>query len=105
MPNDTYWPVEGMGLTCWYLVICAGVKVKQYQPSDLFEYKAYVDYIAFFLSQTEIETHAQPGTLSLYVHYGQSRSKDAKVLAQSDVVLTTYGVLASEFSVEVLYIS
>ncbi|KAL1544086.1 DNA repair protein rad5a [Salvia divinorum] len=50
--------------------------------------------------KTEIETHAQPGTLSLYVHYGQSRSKDAKVLAQSDVVLTTYGVLASEFSIE-----
>ncbi|KAL2536246.1 actin-dependent regulator of chromatin subfamily A member 3 [Forsythia ovata] len=50
--------------------------------------------------KTEIETHARPGALSLYVHYGQSRSKDAKVLAQSDVVLTTYGVLASEFSTE-----
>ncbi|KAG8371209.1 hypothetical protein BUALT_Bualt13G0063500 [Buddleja alternifolia] len=50
--------------------------------------------------KTEIETHAQPGTLSIYVHYGQSRSKDAKVLAQSNVVLTTYGVLASEFSTE-----
>lgn len=50
--------------------------------------------------KTEIETHAQPGALSLYVHYGQSRSKDAKVLAQSNVVLTTYGVLASEFSIE-----
>ncbi|KAL8480941.1 hypothetical protein ACS0TY_027455 [Phlomoides rotata] len=50
--------------------------------------------------KTEIETHAQPGVLSIYVHYGQSRSKDAKVLAQSNVVLTTYGVLASEFSTE-----
>ncbi|KAL8484399.1 hypothetical protein ACS0TY_026896 [Phlomoides rotata] len=50
--------------------------------------------------KTEIETHAQPGILSIYVHYGQSRSKDAKVLAQSNVVLTTYGVLASEFSTE-----
>ncbi|KAL3628014.1 DNA repair protein rad5a [Castilleja foliolosa] len=50
--------------------------------------------------KTEIETHAQPGVLSVYVHYGQSRSKDTKVLAQSDVVLTTYGVLASEFSTE-----
>lgn len=50
--------------------------------------------------KTEIETHARPGALSIYVHYGQSRSKDAKVLAQSDVVLTTYGVLASEFSTE-----
>lgn len=50
--------------------------------------------------KAEIETHAQPGTLSLYVHYGQSRSRDALVLGQSDVVLTTYGVLASEFSAE-----
>ncbi|KAK6144272.1 hypothetical protein DH2020_021092 [Rehmannia glutinosa] len=50
--------------------------------------------------KTEIETHAQPGALSLYVHYGPSRSKDPKILAQSDIVLTTYGVLTSEFSTE-----
>lgn len=43
----------------------------------------------------------QPGSLSLYVHYGQNRPKDAKTLAQSDVVITTYGVLTSEFSSEV----
>ncbi|GER57094.1 DNA repair helicase rad5 [Striga asiatica] len=48
--------------------------------------------------KTEIETHAQPGALSLHVHYGQSRTKDPKFLVQTDVVLTTYGVLASEFS-------
>ncbi|PPD69365.1 hypothetical protein GOBAR_DD33755 [Gossypium barbadense] len=51
--------------------------------------------------KAEIETHVQPGSLSLYVHYGQSRPKDAKLLAQNDVVITTYGVLASEFSAEV----
>ncbi|XP_006349076.1 putative SWI/SNF-related matrix-associated actin-dependent regulator of chromatin subfamily A member 3-like 2 isoform X2 [Solanum tuberosum] len=50
--------------------------------------------------KAEIEAHAQPGALSVYVYYGQTRSKDAKVLARSDVVLTTYGVLASEFSAE-----
>ncbi|KAK6926667.1 hypothetical protein RJ641_008386 [Dillenia turbinata] len=50
--------------------------------------------------KAEIETHAQVGSLSLYIHYGQSRPKDAKILAQSDVVITTYGVLASEFSSE-----
>ncbi|CAI9105535.1 OLC1v1004474C1 [Oldenlandia corymbosa var. corymbosa] len=50
--------------------------------------------------KAEIEAHAQPGSLSVYVHYGQSRSRDAIVLGQSDVVLTTYGVLASEFSTE-----
>ncbi|XP_015873517.3 DNA repair protein RAD5A isoform X1 [Ziziphus jujuba] len=50
--------------------------------------------------KAEIEMHTQPGSLSLYVHYGQSRLKDAKILAQSNVVITTYGVLASEFSAE-----
>ncbi|KAJ8640061.1 hypothetical protein MRB53_016755 [Persea americana] len=50
--------------------------------------------------KAEIETHAQPGSLSVYVHYGQSRLKEAKLLAQNDIVLTTYGVLASEFSAE-----
>lgn len=50
--------------------------------------------------KSEIETHAQPGMLSLYVHYGQSRSKDALILSQSDVVITTFGVLSSEFSTE-----
>lgn len=52
--------------------------------------------------QAEIETHVKPGSLSLYVHYGQSRPKDAKVLTQSNVVITTYGVLASEFCAEVI---
>lgn len=52
--------------------------------------------------QAEIETHTQPGSLSIYIHYGQSRTKDAKLLAQNDVVITTYGVLASEFSAEVV---
>jgi len=52
--------------------------------------------------QAEIETHVHPGSLSLYVHYGHSRPKDAKSLAQSDVVITTYGILASEFSSEVV---
>ncbi|KAL6577426.1 hypothetical protein OROMI_011702 [Orobanche minor] len=37
-----------------------------------------------------------------YVHYEQSRSNDpnSKLFAQSDVVITTYGVLFSEFSTE-----
>lgn len=54
--------------------------------------------------QSEIEMHAKPGSLSVYVHYGQSRPKDAKLLSQSDVVITTYGVLTSEFSAEVAFI-
>ena len=54
------------------------------------------------LCQAEIETHAQPGSLSVYVHYGQSRVEGANFLAQSNVVITTYGVLASDFSAEVV---
>ncbi|KAL9225619.1 hypothetical protein vseg_001521 [Gypsophila vaccaria] len=50
--------------------------------------------------KAEIETHAQPGSLSVYVHYGQGRSRDAKLLSQQDVVITTYGLLASELSSE-----
>lgn len=50
--------------------------------------------------KAEIEAHVRPGSLSLHVHYGQTRSKDARALAQNDVVITTYGVLASEFSAE-----
>ncbi|KAK1299928.1 hypothetical protein QJS10_CPB13g01709 [Acorus calamus] len=50
--------------------------------------------------KAEIETHVQSGSLSVYVHYGQSRPKDAKLFAQNDVVITTYGVLASEYSAE-----
>ncbi|KAJ0976783.1 hypothetical protein J5N97_012257 [Dioscorea zingiberensis] len=50
--------------------------------------------------KAEIETHARSGSLTLYVHYGQNRPKDAKLLTENDVVLTTYGVLASEFSAE-----
>lgn len=48
----------------------------------------------------EIETHVQPDTLSLCVHYGGGRLRDAKSLAEYDVVITTYGLLASEFSAE-----
>ncbi|KAG0483180.1 hypothetical protein HPP92_011264 [Vanilla planifolia] len=50
--------------------------------------------------KAEIEAHAQHGSLMLYVHYGPSRMKESNFLAQADVVLTTYGVLASEFSSE-----
>lgn len=58
-------------------------------------------YAFIMIIQAEIETHVQPGSLSLYVHYGQSRPKDARTLSQNDVVITTYGIVASEFSSEV----
>jgi DNA repair protein RAD5 len=52
--------------------------------------------------QNEIETHTKPGALTVYTHYGPSRTKDARILIDHNVVLTTYGVLGSEFqSIEV----
>uniref|UniRef100_A0A0E0NFR3 Uncharacterized protein n=1 Tax=Oryza rufipogon TaxID=4529 RepID=A0A0E0NFR3_ORYRU len=50
--------------------------------------------------KAEIEAHATPGSVSIYVHYGQNRPKEANLIGQSDIVLTTYGVLSSEFSNE-----
>ncbi|CAH8387930.1 unnamed protein product [Eruca vesicaria subsp. sativa] len=47
--------------------------------------------------KSEIEMHAKPGSLSVYLHYGSARPKEAKFLSQSDVVITTYGTLTSEF--------
>nr|DAD19846.1 TPA_asm: hypothetical protein HUJ06_021309 [Nelumbo nucifera] len=41
----------------------------------------------------EIETHSEPESLSIFVHYGGDRTNDPKVLSGYDVVLTTYGVL------------
>lgn len=70
-------------------------------PASLYFYNSEIIVNICLCRQAEIETHAQPGSLSVYVHYGQSRSRDAKVLAQNDVVITTYGVLSSEFSPEV----
>ncbi|WOL00053.1 DNA repair protein RAD5B [Canna indica] len=45
----------------------------------------------------ELETHSVPGTLSVFVYYGGYRLKDLKVISEYDVVLTTYGVLASAY--------
>ncbi|KAM3295517.1 hypothetical protein ACQJBY_038042 [Aegilops geniculata] len=50
--------------------------------------------------KAEIEAHTKPNSLNTYVHYGQSRPKEASFIGQNDIVLTTYGVVASEFSTE-----
>ncbi|CAO2045986.1 unnamed protein product [Urochloa humidicola] len=50
--------------------------------------------------KAEIEAHTKPGTVNIYVHYGQNRPKEASFIGQSDIVLTTYGVVSSEFSVD-----
>ncbi|CAN6251747.1 unnamed protein product [Urochloa humidicola] len=50
--------------------------------------------------KAEIEAHTKPGTVNIYVHYGQNRPKEASFIGQSDIVLTTYGVVSSEFSID-----
>ncbi|OVA13929.1 SNF2-related [Macleaya cordata] len=45
----------------------------------------------------ELETHSEPGTLQVYVQYGVDRTTTPYALAEHDVVLTTYGVLAAAY--------
>ncbi|XP_057957622.1 DNA repair protein RAD5B isoform X2 [Malania oleifera] len=45
----------------------------------------------------ELETHSEPESLSIFVHYGGYRTNDPKVMAEHDVVLTTYGVLTAAY--------
>ena len=51
------------------------------------------------LLQSECDTHTLPGHLSSFVYYGGDRDTDPAMLAQYDVVITTYGVLQSEHKV------
>ncbi|XP_049395327.1 DNA repair protein RAD5B-like [Solanum stenotomum] len=45
----------------------------------------------------ELEAHSKPGSVSVFVHYGGDRSNDPRVIAEQDVVLTTYGVLSATY--------
>lgn len=54
--------------------------------------------MVYSLSQSEIETHVAGDSLSVYAYYGQDRTRERKALMEHDVVLTTYGVVASEFN-------
>ncbi|GLT72936.1 hypothetical protein SLA2020_448300 [Shorea laevis] len=45
----------------------------------------------------ELETHSKPESISIFVHYGGGRANDPKVMAEYDVVLTTYGVLSAAY--------
>lgn len=49
-------------------------------------------------SQTEFEAHVSLGLLSVYAYYGTDRVRERRSLLEHDIVLTTYGVLASEWS-------
>ncbi|KAK7938760.1 hypothetical protein WMY93_002086 [Mugilogobius chulae] len=44
----------------------------------------------------EIERHVKPGKLSVYLYHGPNRERSAKLLADHDVVVTTYGLVSKE---------
>lgn len=46
--------------------------------------------------EEQIKTHIVPGGLSYHIYHGSSRIKDSKKLAKFDLVITTYGSVASE---------
>ncbi|KAK3043438.1 hypothetical protein RJ639_002017 [Escallonia herrerae] len=48
----------------------------------------------------ELETHSKPGSVSVCVHYGGVRSNDPEVIAEPDIVLTTYGVLTAAYKID-----
>ncbi|KXJ92279.1 SNF2 family N-terminal domain-domain-containing protein [Microdochium bolleyi] len=46
--------------------------------------------------EEQIKAHIKPGSLKYHIYHGSSRIKDAKKLAELDLVITTYGSVASE---------
>ncbi|KAI0396340.1 SNF2 family N-terminal domain-containing protein [Xylariaceae sp. FL0594] len=46
--------------------------------------------------EDQIKAHIKPGELTYYIYHGSNRIKDAKKLAEYDLVMTTYGSVASE---------
>ncbi|ESZ98698.1 hypothetical protein SBOR_0936 [Sclerotinia borealis F-4128] len=46
--------------------------------------------------EDQIKAHVQPGALKYYIYHGANRIKDVKKLSEYDVVITTYGSVASE---------
>jgi SNF2 family DNA or RNA helicase len=47
--------------------------------------------------EDQIKQHIVPDTLSYYIYHGSNRIKDVNKLAEFDLVITTYGSVASEF--------
>ncbi|XP_014029551.2 transcription termination factor 2 isoform X1 [Salmo salar] len=48
----------------------------------------------------EIERHVKSSRLSIYLYHGPNRQKNAKVLAEHDVVVTTYSLVSKEIPVQ-----
>jgi SNF2 family DNA or RNA helicase len=48
--------------------------------------------------EEQIKQHVKPGTLKYYIYHGANRIKDSDKLSENDLVITTYGSVASEFN-------
>ncbi|KAG4439482.1 hypothetical protein IFR05_005018 [Cadophora sp. M221] len=48
--------------------------------------------------EEQMKQHVKPGTLKYYVYHGANRIKDMQKLADFDIVITTYGSVATEFN-------
>ncbi|KAI5779240.1 SNF2 family N-terminal domain-containing protein [Geopyxis carbonaria] len=48
--------------------------------------------------EDQIRAHVQEGAIKYYIYHGTKRIQDAAVLAEYDLVITTYQVIASEYS-------
>ncbi|CAK6968524.1 transcription termination factor 2 [Scomber scombrus] len=48
----------------------------------------------------EVERHVKTGRLSVYLYHGTNRERSAKVLADYDVVVTTYSLVSKEIPVQ-----
>jgi len=48
--------------------------------------------------EEQIKQHVQPNTISYQIYHGQNRVKDINLLADSDLVITTYGSISSELT-------
>ncbi|KAB8303436.1 hypothetical protein EYC80_004861 [Monilinia laxa] len=46
--------------------------------------------------EDQIKAHVKPGALKYYIYHGANRIKDVEKLSEYDVVITTYGSVASE---------
>ncbi|KAG9241930.1 SNF2 family N-terminal domain-containing protein [Calycina marina] len=47
--------------------------------------------------EEQIKQHISPGTLKVHIYHGSSRCRDISKLIEYDVIITTYGSVASEF--------
>ena len=66
-------------------------------PSSFSHITAQWMFSAF---QDQFETHVSPFVhLSIYLYYGANREKNANIIAQQDVVLTTYSTISSDAKV------